>query len=877
MQAQPDLRFTVGACDAESVITRRTPLELRLLVGFSCWAVSGCVASSGGRVAPSTDTKVELTQSRSAVQNLTKGMERRAGLWPLYVDTKKGRVFVALPRGAEDGVLDKVLYVDGLTTGLGSNPIGLDRGQLGETRVLLVRRVGSKVIFEQPNLAFRVETENADERRALKQSFAHSVLWVTEVVATDAEHTLIDLTPFLLKDMHGVTKRLRDTGQGSFSLESKRSFVELDSALAFPNNLELEAVLTFTSDEPGPEVRSTTPDPNSVSLVLHHSFVRLPPPGYVPRRFDPRAGSFPFGYRDYSAHLAQPVESKWIVRHRLQKVNPSQAVSEAKTPIIYYLDRGVPEPVRSALLDGARWWTKAFEAAGFKNAFRVELLPENAHPLDIRYNVIQWVHRKTRGWSYGGGVVDPRTGEMLKGHVTLGSLRVRQDRLLFEGLLGVETTASGHTDDPIILALARIRQLAAHEVGHTLGLAHNFAASSYSEGRASVMDYPAPFVDVLPDGHIDTSKAYDVDVGPWDLHAIRYAYSEFPPDVDESAELDRIIQEGVDKGYRMVSDAAARPPGAALPRGSLWDNGTNPVTALRRVLKVRRIALDSFGANRVEEGQPLAHLEEVFATVYLYHRYQLAATVKAVGGLIYGSNIRGDDKGQIRAISGERQRGALQAVLRTLAPSVLDIPESALDVLFPRSFGDELNRELFYTRAAPAFDALGAAMSSARYTLELLFEANRAARLFDQHRRNPSLPGLGEVLSLAERRVFYTPAQPRRRRIQEAVQYAFVRVLMKIAASKETSFAVRSLYEQTLVRVASRLATEASADNQARAHSSALRRLIRRYLNEGWNETQLGAQPGDLPPGSPIGTSLEEPSSLNMIFRKASTSGCGFP
>ncbi|HSL84770.1 MAG TPA: zinc-dependent metalloprotease, partial [Thermoanaerobaculia bacterium] len=534
------------------------------------------------------------------VSRKTAGLERRDGLLPLWIDRRAGKVWLEVPapedaaNGGERGAVGSYLYVEGLVTGLGSNPVGLDRGQLGETRVVTLRWVGNRLLLEAQNLRYRALTENPLEARAVDQSFADSVLWGGELAALESRRALVDFTSFVVRDAHDVAAALRRSGQGAYALDPDRSAADLDACLAFPDNLELEALLTYAAaGEPGGEVEAAAAVPQAFSVVQHHSLLRLPDPEYEPRELHPRSGSFAVEFTDYAAPLDAPTGKLWLVRHRL----------EPGDTLTYYVDPGAPEPVRSALVEGASWWAEAFAAAGFPGAFRVELLPQDAHPLDARYNVIQWVHRATRGWSYGGGVLDPRTGEMVKGHVTLGSLRIRQDRLIFEGLAGTEATGTGAPDDPVELALARIRQLSAHEVGHTLGLAHNFAASTY--GRESVMDYPAPLVGVGPDGALDFSEAYDTGVGAWDVQAIRYAYTPVPPGEDEEAVLGAILEENRERGLIFLTDQDARPPGAAHPLANLWDNFADPVAGLEAAVAVRRAALAGFGVGNVPPGEPL--------------------------------------------------------------------------------------------------------------------------------------------------------------------------------------------------------------------------------------------------------------------------------
>ncbi len=781
----------------------------------------------------------------------TKGLERRAGLLDLYVDAERGAVWLRLPPPGSGGEVGRYLYYEGLVSGLGSNPVGLDRSQLGETRLVALRRLGGRVLVEQLNTRYRALSDAAAERAATAQSFATSVLWAGEIAAADPDGSvLVDFTSFVLRDAHGIVRSLETSGQGTWTLDEKRSALDPALCLAFPENMAFEALLTFQCAKPGPEVRATAPSPDAISLVLRHVLLKLPEPGYAPRRFDPRVGVFAVTFADYATPLAEPLDKRWIVRHRLEKVDPGAARSPVRRPIVYYVDRGAPEPVRSALLDGARWWAQAFDAAGFVAAFRVELLPEDAHPLDVRYNVINWVHRATRGGSNGDAIMDPRTGEIIKGHVLLGSLRVRQDRLLFEGLAGTARTGSGSPDDPIQLALARIRQLSAHVVGHTLGLAHNFAASTY--GRASVMDYPAPLVQVTPAGELDFTRAYGVGAGAWDLHCIRYAYAQFAPGTDEAAALEAIVQEGLQRGLQFVSDEDARPAGAAQPLGNLWDNGELAETELLHLAGVRRVALASFGARNIMSGQPLAALEEVFAPVYLMHRYQVDAAAKVLGGVDYRYALRGDADAEQRFIAASRQRQALEALLACLAPEFLDIPDAALAVLLPRPFGYEHNREQFASAAGPTFDALGAAASAADLVLRALFQPERCLRLVDQNRRDSSLPGLEAVLERVRDTLFTSAAlPPRQAELRRVVQRVAVEAWIALAAAEATPAPVRARIDWHLEELRDALAGR-GGDNADKAHRALLRADLTRHLTRVATAT-AAAPAAALPPGSPIG------------------------
>lgn len=792
---------------------------------------------------------VGLQDKTPTIAEKVAGMARRDGFLTTYLDAPGARVFLRLPPPTGDRrVCAEAIYVEGLRTGLGSNDVGLDRGQLGETYFVEVRRLGDRVLIEAPNLRYRAQSAFPDERRTVRESFATSVLWAGKVAGLDPDGAcVVDLTPLVVRDAHDVAGTLRAAQQGAYRLDLARSVLDPAQCASFPDNLEFEALLTYTTDgSPGPYVRTTAPEATSVTLTQHASLVRPPAAGYKPRSFDPRVGTFHIAYQDYAAPLEEPLEKRLSCRHRLEKTDPTLASSPVKRPIVYYLDRGVPEPVRSALIEGARWWSEAFEKAGFKDAFRVEMLPEGADPLDVRYNVIQWVHRATRGWSYGNSVVDPRTGEILKGHVTLGSLRVRQDRLLFEGLLGTEKVGTGDLEDPVRLSLERMKQLAAHEVGHTLGFSHNFAASV--NNRASVMDYPAPFVLAREDGTLDVARAYRAAVGDWDLHSVRWLYGEYPPGTDETAAQEALVREGIQKGLLFLTDRDARGPGSAHPAAHLWDNGPDPVAALEEAIKVRQIALLKFGERNIRPGQPLATLEEVLAPVYYWHRYQLEAAAKLIGGMEYTFAARGDGQIPTAPVPGPRQARALALVLRCLDPDFLDIPESVLRLLGPRPPGYGRNREQFPNQTGATFDALAAAGSAADLAVGLLTNPERCARLVEFHRRDRAMPSLDQTLGSLVDRALAGGGE-----IGRTVQAVVVARLMEVGASPAASPAVRSAAEAALARMQERLSTRGStAEPQELAHARRLVAEIKRWLDRPYQPSSR-VEPPMAPPGQPIG------------------------
>jgi hypothetical protein len=792
-----------------------------------------------------------------SLSDITADMEKYEGFFDYYWDDENGKIWLEI-----DKLEEEFIYVNSLAAGVGSNDIGLDRSQLGNTRIVHFSKIGPKVLMIQPNYDFRASSDNELEKKSVDEAFAQSVLWGFEVTAEENGAFLVDITDFLVRDAHDVTGRLRTMNEGNYSLDNSRSAIYLPGSFNFPKNSEFEAILTFAGTDPGSHLSSVTPTPEALTVRQHHSFIQLPDDGYTPRKFDPRSGFFPISYQDYSTPIGEEFTKRYIVRHRLEKADPNAAISEAVEPIIFYLDNGTPEPVRTALLDGARWWEEAFEDAGYKDAFQVKILPEDAHPLDIRYNVINWVHRSTRGWSYGSSVVDPRTGEIIKGNVLLGSLRVRQDYMIAEGLLA--PNEDGVDPDPVMLemALNRIRQLSAHEIGHTLGIAHNFAASV--NNLASVMDYPHPMATINPDGSLSLDNAYDIGIGEWDKRAVIWGYQDFPDHIDEETALNEIITETIDRGFLYLSDEVARPQGGSHPYAHLWDYGADPVAQLDHILGIRRAALNRFGERNIREGRPMSNLEDVLVPVYLYHRYQTEATVKLIGGVDYAYNLRGDNQSGPQIVDGSVQNDALQVLLNTIDPEILALPEHILDLIPPQPARIPQTREHFQGYTSPLLDPASMAEVAADHTMSLIFNPNRSSRLVLQHARDQTFPGLDDVIDrVLDHSILKPVTDGYLGSIQRHINNAVLRNLISLASDSNaspdvkaiTSFKLKELQDE----MNSRLQTETST--QWRSHYYRIYGMVEQFKqNPGQFVTPASPY---IPPGAPIGSGMI--NNLNLI------------
>ena len=767
--------------------------------------------------------------------------ENYVGFFDFYYNEETDKIYLKVTKTE-----DEFLYVNSLSQGIGNNDIGLDRGQLGNERIVYFSKAGNKLLLIQPNLRYRSTSDNPLEQLSIKEAFAKSVLFGFPIVETLTDGHLIDLTSFLLEDSHGVAKRLKHLKEGSYEVDRSRSAVFLDRTKAFPQNIEFDMLLTFSGKSTGTMLRAVTPNPDAVTVHQHHSFVALPDNNYKTRVFDPRSGVNALTFYDYTSPVSISTKKQVIYRHRLEKKDPMAVLSKPIEPIIYYLDNGTPEPVRSALLEGGAWWNQAFESIGFKDAFQVKVLPDDADPLDIRFNVIQWIHRSTRGWSYGSTVSDPRTGEIIKGHVSLGSLRIRQDFMIALGLTEAPFAKDNDKSNQALeMALARIRQLSAHEIGHTLGFAHNFTASA--KNRTSVMDYPHPNLS-LNQGKIDYSKAYEVGIGEWDKVSVAYAYSEYSEGTNEGEALSQILEKSTEEGHRFISDSDARPVGGGHPKAHLWDNGSLAYEELNKLMEIRKIALSKLSLDHLRDGEPYSTLEDRMVPMYLLHRYQVEAVVKLIGGLDYDYAVKGPINYETKIVESTTQRNALKAYSNVLIPKALKIPEHLRTLIPPRSFSNPRTRENFLSQSGIAFDYLGIANSMSNALLEMVLHPERANRLVTQYGFDSNQLGLKETLNslfTSHFKVRYRDSHEQQ--LNDIVKSNLLKQTMYLGQHPEANSIVKSTVQQELIVLDQWLAGQSNI-----GFGEIYRMKIDNYFDNP--EDFVPPVSKRLPDGSPIGS-----------------------
>ena len=781
---------------------------------------------------------------------LDKDLVKYEGFFDFYYDIKTDKIYLEVENLNSD-----FLYISSLATGIGSNDIGLDRGQLGSERLVSFQKSGNKLLLIQPNLSFRAITKNKAEENSINEAFAKSVIYGFKILETNDDKYLVDFTSFLMQDKHGVADRLKLAKQGVYKIDKTKSAIELKNTKSFPKNSEFEALLTFSGKPTGNLITSgVSPDPSLVSVVQHHSFIELPDNEYKPREFDPRSGALAISFMDYATPVEDEITKKYITRHRLEKIDPNLEYSEAKEPIIYYLDPGTPEPVRSALIEGASWWNEAYEAIGFKNAFQVKILPEDADPMDCRYNVIQWVHRSTRGWSYGASVVDPRTGEIIKGHVSLGSLRIRQDFLIAQALLSKPFVDDNNNDPMLKMAIARIRQLSAHEVGHTIGFAHNFAAST--NNRSSVMDYPHPLIKITND-EIDLSEAYAVGIGDWDKVSVAYSYSEFNSE-NEKNELNNILDNAYNDGLRFITDSDARAKSGAHANAHLWDNENDVVKGLDNILAVRDKAINDFSKFNIKSYETYSKLEDVFVPLYFLHRYQTEAVVKLIAGLDYNYATRDDNQTLVEDVSFNRQNKALLSLLKTIDVKNLAIPKSKLKLFPPRAYNYPRTRESFKSMTGVSFDPFSAVSTASEMSLSLLLSPERMNRLvvqsslYNASSKNMNLSHLLTTLTSNTFKTQYNQSDEATNKYffenQQVINNNYLKFLLNLASNKKSFFHVKSKANKEIRSIATFL----SSKKNKNIYSSEYLRTINKF-NTKPELFELKSSP-KIPDGSPIGS-----------------------
>jgi hypothetical protein len=780
------------------------------------------------------------------ISERVKDIPRHDGFLPFYWDARKGQLLLEIAPG-----FGEFLYGSGLAGGAGTLDVSLDRGQLGDLGICRFERSGPRVLLHQKQTTHRSGAADGERTRVVEESFPSSVLASLPIVAEEGDRVLVDATAFLLADT-GILPLLKQAKLGEWKQDTARSAFHFGRSGAFPRNTEIEVVATFTADNPPRAFAGLLPDGRTMSLRLHHTFLKLPEPGFKPRALDPRIGFIPRRYLDHAAPWNERIEKFLASRWRLVKADPTAALSEPVEPIVYYLDRGIPEPERSAIREGALWWNHAFEQAGFKNAFVLKDLPEGATFLDARYSGIEWINRAERGWSVGGSQTDPRTGEILHGVARIDSHRRRTTARMWQNLKrpdgAFDCDAGDSPDmsellatDPNLeegpLVLERLAYLSAHEVGHTIGLMHNWAATTF--GWGSVMDYLAPNIQIAG-GKLDLSDAYPRDIGSYDRLAIQWGYTT----EEDPTALDRIVREGYAKGifYPLDSD----------PRWAEYDWGADPVRWLATTQQVRRVVLDRFGPAQLKPGEWVYSLQQRFNLAYLYHRFGIQTAQQFVGGQYQANAVAGDGQAPVAWVPAAKQKEALDLLVAALSPENLDVPDRILAALVPPPSGTRESREQFASEAGEAFSLWTAARSLVSLIVDPLLESGRAARL--------TLPAPREALTLdglTGRLIGATwgapsDASPRRAALRRIAQRGVLDALMDLGARPDAAAEVRAVVFSRLTRLKTELRGRHSLDPATEAHLRLAEGDLTEFLEKPEVRKSRPARPQP-PPGRPIG------------------------
>jgi hypothetical protein len=783
---------------------------------------------------------------------------RLDGFIPLRWDAAKGRVLMEIPAFDQD-----ILYYVSAATGGGSVELPFDRGIM-DSAVIRFQRVGPKVLVTEINQEYRSLSGDAAHAQGVADSFPTSVLAALPVESDAGGQVVVDATALFMRDAANIEATLKRSNQGSYKFDVGRSSFYPDRIKAFPENSEVETIATFTGDAPGALIRNTTPDPRAITMRIHHSFLRAPT-GYTPRVGDPRIGVSTLKFHDYSKPVSEGPETEWITRWRLEKKDPSAAMSEPVKPITFYFDPAIPDPIRHAMKAGLLWWNTAFEAAGFQNAIRAADAPADMDPMDIRYAYVLWINRDERGFSSGGTYRDPRTGEIIGSKTRMDTHRIRTIGNYWDAYMGgLPSDGSGVTvADPSLLTpgamtnmpagqrdmvLLRQALLTAHELGHVIGFGHNFA-SSLSD-RASVMEYPTPRVKVV-DGKLDISESFQKQIGAYDTSMTRYAYSVFPA-VQEKAGLDGVIADMRGQGLLYVPDTD--------PRWTWYDDRATPTENLTEAMAARKIMIANYGPDMLLPDEPIGALRDArLWMAYLHHRYAIESGLKYVGGMYENIVVKGDTIPPTEFIPATLQRDVLGLLMDAIEPTNMALPEALLAQLTP-----DPGNTLEDLSSDDVFDQLKAARILSALVLEPLFEGKRASRMIALAARKPDTLTLPEMVDavMAHSWSAARDGDAQGRALRRVTQRVALEAMMILGGDATASAEARAYILERLVQLAGDLKARKDTDPITTAHYRQAARDIGHYLDDPvanapksasspWGKGPRSRFP--MPPGPPLG------------------------